>query len=384
MKISSFASTTAIATAVTGALALGVNSAYGADVDLYGKIDMGLQYQNVQNSDGTSEDTWGMESGQNAGSRIGLKGTEQLSDNVTVGFQLEQGFNVDSGEDSDSDRAFSRESRVFVTMPYGEVSFGRMGAIDSGNGTYGLMEKAGVFGTGWSTIGSAETVLYGMSTGRMDNTITYVTPDLGGAKFYGQVSLNVDSTVEGTESSSKVDRYYAIGAVTNYEAFEWGITFSVTDYANTEYLHGVSDPDNGVASTTYASYDFGFVKPVVAFQWFSDARQSRYDDEGFYKPLAEGDLGLDGIGVMIGATAPVYGGTAYASLGYRNAEYSDWLGEGKVDDWDLYQVGVGYKYPLSKRTYAYGALGYTTEDKHGTWTDDKDVFETAIGLVHNF
>ncbi len=51
----------------------------------------------------SDRDCWGLESGSNAGSRWGIKGSEQISEGLTVGFQLEQGFNADAGSYADED-----------------------------------------------------------------------------------------------------------------------------------------------------------------------------------------------------------------------------------------------------------------------------------------
>lgn len=174
-----------IAAAVAGVFAVG--AAVAADVNVYGKVDLGVHYKNVEHGEfGGSTDSFSIESGQNSASRIGIKGTEDLGNGTIIGFQLEQGFNADSGEFADDDRAFSREARMFVhNSTYGELSVGRMGALDSGNGTYGLMGSAGAFGTGWGTVGANTTILYGMSGGRFDNTITYKSPEFGGVNLYG-------------------------------------------------------------------------------------------------------------------------------------------------------------------------------------------------------
>lgn len=62
------------AVAVLGAFA---GSALAADVQLYGLVDLGLNWTQVDNGK-TTTDSFGMGSGQNSGSRFGLKGTEDL------------------------------------------------------------------------------------------------------------------------------------------------------------------------------------------------------------------------------------------------------------------------------------------------------------------
>ena len=132
---------TLAAVAVLGAFA---GTALAADVTLYGKIDAGLNYTHVSEDGSASTDDFTMKSGQNSGSRFGLKGTEQISEGLTVGFQLENGFSIDDGQDGQGDRLFGREARLFVQTDFGEFGFGRIGGIDSGVGSYDLIGDASV------------------------------------------------------------------------------------------------------------------------------------------------------------------------------------------------------------------------------------------------
>ena len=127
---------TLLALALMGAMA---GTASADQVTMYGVIDLGLDFTSIAGDHNAalqdvSDSTLTMGSGQNAGNRFGLKGTEELGNGMTVGFVLENGFNVDDGSLGDSDRLFNRESQVFVRSNFGELSFGRVGQLNSGNG----------------------------------------------------------------------------------------------------------------------------------------------------------------------------------------------------------------------------------------------------------
>lgn len=126
---------TLAALAVLGAFA---GSAMAADVTLYGLVDYGFSYEHVDGdtADKDAQDTFQMKSGQNSGSRFGLKGTEDLGNGLKVGFVLENGFTADDGKMDNSDRLFGRESNLFVTGAFGTLSFGRVGQLASSNGSY--------------------------------------------------------------------------------------------------------------------------------------------------------------------------------------------------------------------------------------------------------
>ena len=80
---------TLAAVAVLGAFA---GSALAADVQLYGLVDLGMNWTHTEDADGVKTDKFALSSGQNSGSRFGLKGTEDLGNGMTVGFKLENGF----------------------------------------------------------------------------------------------------------------------------------------------------------------------------------------------------------------------------------------------------------------------------------------------------
>ena len=81
-----------------GVLAALPSLALSAEVSIYGKVDVGLAFVNVDPGvDG--QDSWSnlsMQSGQTAGSRVGMTGFEELGNGHKVGFILENGFNVDN------------------------------------------------------------------------------------------------------------------------------------------------------------------------------------------------------------------------------------------------------------------------------------------------
>ena len=411
---------TLAAVAVLGAFA---GSALAADVTLYGKVDLGLQYMN-SNSDvltaveadgvkypgveNVKKDSWGVKSGSNSGSRFGLKGTEQIADGLTVGFQLEQGFNADDGTLGADGLAFNREARLYVQTDFGEIGLGRMGGLDSGLGSYDIISKGYAFGTGWgSTIGDSSAILLGESS-RMDNMITYKSPTFAGMTVLAQASLAKTSVDEG-EGSSDVDRYYALGVTGAWGDLTAALIFSTTDYARTWVNEaGTEDQareDNSKVVTGYVAYDFGVVKPMLAAQYFDDLHVNAWANDidtteaspaGWAAKWLAGSS-VKGYGVMLGATAPIAAGTLYAMAGYNDFETTAGIDKGLMPgnvevsmdkvEVDTVSFGIGYQYPLSKRTYVYTAAGYTKVSGDtgvkGLEGDTKTT-EVVAGIVHNF
>ena len=405
---------TLAAVAVLGAFA---GTALAADVTLYGKIDAGLNYTHVSEDGSASTDDFTMKSGQNSGSRFGLKGTEQISEGLTVGFQLENGFSIDDGQDGQGDRLFGREARLFVQTDFGEFGFGRIGGIDSGVGSYDLIGDASVFGTGWGEFTGAMAPYFKGKSDRYDNMITYKSPTFAGLTLVAQASLKKDSSGEGDEGTHLADRYYALGLGADYGALTGALTVSMQDYSGfAKRYTGAFDPtdtveavnkDNandsdGYAVTAFAAYDFGVTKVSLGAQYFDNVAQARgslasslkfdKDAHELYEEFGEVDFGLTGYGVMLGAITPVGAGSLFTSVGYADYEASDLptdaLATTEKADYKVYGVGVGYQYPLSKRTYVYTAASYTkTTENEGLAASkdvDTDVTEVMAGIVHNF
>lgn len=360
------------AVAVLGAFA---GSALAADVQLYGLVDLGLNWTQVDNGK-TMTDSFGMGSGQNSGSRFGLKGTEDLGNGYKVGFNLENSFKADDGAFDKGSRLFHRESILFVQTPYGELSAGRTGGLDSGVGRYGQMGSgATAMSTGWDNIAKTSKVFLGLGD-RMDNTLTYQSPKFAGVTVLAQASLkksNVNDkgvAIETEEGSSDADRYYALGVTYGAGALNAGLVYSQTDWNRTELKDQTND-DNQTVVSAFANYDFGMVKPMVAVQYFDGGKDVDVANTALNK----------GYGFVVGGTAPLVGGTLKVQLGWN--DYED-VKTGATEGNNII-TGVGYEYPLSKRTFVYTAAGYTQvkTEKAGVETKTK-TSEVMLGMVHKF
>lgn len=176
------------AVALLGAFA---GSAFAADVTLYGVVDEGFLYthKDADKTDTDAVDKFELRNGIQAGSRWGLKGTEDLGNGLKVGFILESGFNADDGTQSVSGTMFNREASLNVMGPFGQLSLGKIGAITQGTSSWGKVGAVSAFGTsyGAANVGNATNV-FAATVGVMDNTIAYQTPKFAGFTVYAQYS----------------------------------------------------------------------------------------------------------------------------------------------------------------------------------------------------
>ena len=371
---------TLAAVAVLGAFA---GSAIAADVTLYGRLDEGLLYQRVDADQPhqSADNSWGLQSGNMTGSRFGIKGSEQISEDLKVSFTLEQGFNPDDGSFGDDDRMFNREASLRVTTAYGELGFGRMGRLLSDAGTYSQRGEF-IIGSSWAGMTGGTEVITDKTSSRLDNMITYKSPTFGGVTVYAQYAGGDTAKADSEEeNTSKTDRYYGLVAAGNWGAWSALLGVEQTNYAS--YVEGVGgkDVDDSVGVEASVAYDFGVVKTALTGRYFKDGA-------GYNTIVSDYQIDrIDGYGVKLAAAAPVLGGTLQGMVGYMDAESSD---DEEFGDLEVsrYTVALTYDYPLSKRTKLYTAASYTKDDykDNANSANDAKPNNTAFmfGMAHYF
>ncbi len=372
---------TLLAAALLGSFAA---SAFAApSVTLYGIIDTGLNYTHYRADDGktASTDTFSMASGQSSGSRWGLRGDEKIG-SVTVGFNLENGFNSDDGTETMS-RLFGREASVHVAGKYGTLYAGREGKLISTAGAAAMGGIFSPFSVLWGDAGiKAQT---GTDWGRIDNSLTYVSPSFSGLEIRVQYSFKNDGTKTGDENSSDVDRYAALGVSYKNGPAQFGLIGDYSMWKNV--AKATENVDNGFSVIAGGNYDFKAVRVYGQVNYFDNQSTLVNSVGGLDKFTAttsttdkKGNLGYEGWGISLGATAPAFGGTVIAGVSYRDAE--EVQGDNEYKRWE---AALGYTYAFSKRTNAYAGVTYAQQKAE---MKDKDQTPSAVGvmagLVHKF
>lgn len=367
--------------AAVAVLAAFAGSAYAADVTMYGRVDLGLRFTNTDADKANADDVnkFEMASGNYTGSRFGLKGEEDLGNGMKVAFVLENGFDADDGsfDSNGDDKIFGRQASLHLKGSFGEVAFGRMGIMNSTAGTFGIGQLSALE-TGWGDVGNQNLIWGAGFSSRYDNMVTYATPEFAGAKVIAQYSFGkTDSKTDSVEGKPTTDRYAGVGAT--YNANNLALRL-IVDTINKKSGPGHLDVDDTVRVTVGGSYDFGVVKPFLAASYFKD---------GSMVKLAGIDSDLtgnyDGYGVVLGANAPLFGGTLKATAGYLDAEQQNVAAGAQGADVTRFIVGAGYEYKLSKRTVVYADAGYGQDDIDNRTNGDKpSYFQAAVGMAHYF
>lgn len=385
-----------IALAVASAAMAG--SAYAANVEVYGLIDTSLAYvyadPDASGYDGEGKFT--MENAREFGSRFGLRGSEDLGNGMKVGFVLESGIKSDSGELDQGGRLFGREAHINLTGDFGYLAFGLQPVFGSTLGQHGLFRAIDPLFANYTEAFGSGHASASMWT-RVDNAISYVTPNWAGFNFYGMYSFENDSTKtyerNADEGSSGVDRYAALAARYQQGALEMVAVYDTTMYGN-DRAAATKHDDNGQTFTFGGNYTFGNGLKVLAFgQWFKDQELGRragvmsgaLKAHGIVDGSGAGNYGfVDGYGVSLGVNYPIGGGVAKAQVAYRDMENQNDI------EFNRWTIAAAYDYPLSKRTAVYAMTGYTQESMEGVNSDSNKVdadpsgYEFTVGMVHRF
>ena len=395
---------TLAAVAVLGAFA---GSALAADVQLYGVVDLGFSYTHVD-SDTIADDLdkFSMDSGNQSGSRWGIKGTEDLGNGLTVGFILEDGFDADDGSEDSTGVMFNRESSLFLQGGFGKIAFGRMGSFNQGQSSWSLIGRITPFGTSFGNYTAQAGNVFAAGP-VADNSIAYQTPDFAGFKLYAMCSMGSNDN----ENESSSDRYYGIAATYDNGPVSLYAAVDSTNYKSANLAATdqdiLGDPDDSLTVTLGGSWNFDVAKVYLGAQYFDSVKLSTLggiaDNNAAMNPWGESTSRLQsrtgtGYSILLGADAPVAGGKLMGAVAYIDAEQSDRMEEAlDYYDFSRWVVSVGYDYPLSKRTNVYAVASYMNDDMemtgvtkdrietHGGQSDwNPSAYTFMIGMRHKF
>ncbi len=340
-----------LTSAVLAALCLS-SSAFAAQVSVYGRIDTGLVYQNFF-GDSVRDNTFTMESGANTASRVGLRGEENLSSDVSVGFRIESRFASDTGE-LKGGRLFEGMSLInVVSKTWGELAAGRIAGVGSGAGPYDLQFFMDAFGGG--TFGSA---LAPVKSTRMDNMIVYRTPKLGDFQATFQHSLKInslDTKDAGEEGEASSTRYWSSGIRFNRGALNLVAIYEGTTWGHDSFTG--ADKDKSVF-TLGGSYRLNDVTYYLQGQYFNGVE--KIDAMSASKTASQ----LKGYGIY-GGTQVWFGLSSWQSMVYWR-DYK--LDSQNASDKKGRSIGIAtkYLYRPSKTIDMYVGAGYSQWDRLGS------------------
>ena len=312
-------------TLIAAAVLASVGSAAFAQssVTIYGRLNETIERQKVGNGD----NDWRM---QNSSSRIGFRGTEDLGGGLKAGFQLEHGFNPESGRQSQS-AFWARQSEVNLSGGFGMVRLGNF----TSEAYYATADYVSMHN---HDTGTSADALYAY-LGRNTSKVAYRTPSFGGATFEA-------GATEGGTGERTLD--FAL----NYDAgpLHLGAGYEKNSPTN----------DNAKQFAFRALYELGA---------FTFGGYIQRDEDGYGAGLGKRTtFRLTGMYAL---------GNTEFHLNYGRAGEYDNVSSSKAS-----QATVGVNYNLSKRTKVYTFYTKLNDGNAGVYGGD---FKSlAVGVRHNF
>lgn len=328
--------------------ALSVSAAQAAPT-VYGKAFLSVDYEKNKPAAGSSTGSTTLNS--NA-SRIGFKGSEALTANTDLLYQLEYRVEVDHDNrnpsctselvgtevttECRSDRNFeSRDTYLGLShKQFGTVLAGRLTTID------GMIDYANV--TNGGVVGG-DNVLASYDAQRVNNALAYVSPEYNGLQFLSMYAMDENNETDSLDRS-------AWGAGVKYEP------------AGQPFKAGLTFIDAGKRQIVRASGSFDVNKDITVGALY------QLDDSGISGKKKENAYTVSG---SYKTPTPW---TAYGQLDFvQNVEFADGV--------KSQRVVAGGKYAFNKATTAhvYGAY----QENKNSGSKDK-IYGVGTGIEYKF
>ena len=309
---------------------LGSTAAFAqSSVTLYGRVNTSVERVEVGNVNATRM--------ENNASRFGFKGTEDLGGGLKAGFQLESGFESDTGASSGA--FFGRQSEVNLSGGFGTVRLGNFFPES-------YYATADYVSMNNHDTGNSSDAFYAYVMPSA-NKIAYRTPSFGG--------LTVDAAVALHEQATGGKNAFDLAVNYNLGALALGAGYSKQGDVN--------------QFAGRALYTFGAFTVGGYIQRDEDAFRANGGKRNTFRLAGAYNLGASEFHVNVG----------------RAGEYKNF------NDSDATQYTLGYNYNLSKRTKVYGYYTRINNSRAGTYGLNQAVVGAgvdsntlAVGIRHNF
>ena len=369
--------TLAVASLVSGATFAQSN------VTLYGIADMSYVYFGNANASGV--DSRGqIDSGQWKTSRFGLKGSEDLGNDLSAIFQMEFGLDMDVNGGATKQRpswvGLRRKS-------LGELSAGNFTTLEDQLlvATSTMLEYGTVASPKYVYI---ETVGGSEARNMISNAVHYYSPIWDGFQFKAGASThasNSDDVSATGMTNNGNNRVLAAALHYSKGPLVAGATYEYNKYEDYSGRPSTTKLDSGNTWNIAAAYDFGVARVSGAYGRIS------YAENGTF---ATGQRMDNRTQWQLGVSAPITPKDLISiNYAHANISYND-----RKPTWDDDSIGfwgIGYQHSLSKRTTLYAACGDISQDDDNktkarldstTPTTANGGFQSAfaLGIRHNF
>ncbi|RZT38487.1 porin [Cupriavidus agavae] len=361
------------------ALALGslfAGSAFAqTSVTLYGIVDQSVRFQT--NADAANHSQTQLTNGAITNSRWGLKGSEALGNNLKAIFQLENGFDPDTG----------RANQVSTANPGGRL-FGRQAYVGLA-GDFGAIKLGRQYTEGFNLFGDFDPLTIGnydnnawpffLTQFRADNVASY------SGSFKG---LNVGASYGFGEVAGSMTKNQYWGTRASYDFGPFGIGGVYQEVRNSasekQQMWGLA-----------GKYSIGAAKVFVGYVGGRDATGTI--DNGFMNRSAASTTPAAQAATAAGAVnTPRKDTIGYVGLTYQvtpalavtGVFYGDHIEDknGASNSGNRYTGVLLAEYSLSKRTQVYGTIDYNkvTGSAQSEMPGKNNQTGVAAGIRHIF
>ncbi len=348
-----------------------------SNVQLYGIIDLGVAHVTGLKPAGTATagqtvSSTSLNSGVQSGSRIGLKGTEDLGGGLNAFFDVETGFCA-AGTNQMGTTLQSAGNQTYCTgggfmqrQAYAGLN-GGFGTVSAGRQyTPAFLNEANMDPFGFGLAGDIGniSVVSQYQLWRANQSVAYVTPNLSG--FTGIAAYSFAGGAAGTVPTvsgpgSNVSRAWVLNGQYGNGPITAGLNYGRVTNIYAPSLAASADGSLKVWQA-YGAYDFGVAKI-----------------SGIYESASQDYFTGKNTSWMLGATVPVGPGAILVS--YENAKNTlvpDGLtGSGKGT---AKQYAIGYTYSLSKQTDLYTSYAHISNGI-GTTFGVGDATDGNVGVA---
>lgn len=283
-----------------------------SSVSIYGVADAGI----VLERGGSAGNVTNVGSGVASGNRIGVKGREDLGGGLAAIFNLENGYNIDTGSAGQGGLLFGRQAYVGLSGSGGALTLGRQYSP-----YYKVMrDVADPFGIGLA--GNSLNVMVGNT--RVDNMVEFQSARTAG--------WSADLAYGAGETAGDAARNRTLGEGVAYA--QGPLNVNLVHHRRENALAN----DHAANTMLVAKYDFGVAAASLAHA------------------VNHGLAGADSRDTLLGVTAPCGPGKVLASV----IVHRDRTAAAR----DAEQWALAYSYGLSKRSDLYAAYGHV-RNKNG-------------------
>ena len=320
----------------TAIAALSVSAAQAAPT-IYGKAFVTMDYVNA---DDGAKDSDSVQINSNS-SRIGFKGSEAMTANTDVVYQLEYGIDIDNDAE---DNFKNRDTYLGLNnKTYGEFRFGH------NTSSTDYINNVLVSDAYFDNLGD-----FMADNSRQENSVLWLAPKYNGLPLQVVAMYSADERF--VESSGDRNNGYGVAAM-----FDQGTGFTA-GLSYDKDLNIVGDIMRGTATVDLGKY---MAAPVTlgALYQVADYDTETEDEKGM---MVSASMGL----ANFAKPASVY------------AQYNNTSDKDGVKDVDADQIVVGGKYFYQPNMIAHAYAGANTIEEPGS--DDRDEFAIGGGLEYKF